>query len=98
MVERGGGTGFALETLQSLAIFGKLLGKELQGDAASEPCVFGLVHHAHAPAPELLDDSIVRDGLADHGGNTMPRSRSCYCGSERRPSSPGSTLSISASL
>ena len=28
--------------------------------------VFGLVHHAHAAAAELLDNAIVRDGLANH--------------------------------
>ncbi len=28
--------------------------------------VLGLVHHAHATATELLDDAVVRDGLANH--------------------------------
>ena len=30
-----------------------------------EAGVLGLVHHAHAAA-QLLDDAVVRDGLADH--------------------------------
>ena len=28
--------------------------------------VLGLIDHAHATASELLDDAVVRDGLADH--------------------------------
>ena len=31
-----------------------------------ESSVFGLVDHAHPTAAELLDDAVVRDGLADH--------------------------------
>jgi hypothetical protein len=27
--------------------------------------VFGFIHHAHAPATELFDDAVVRDGLPD---------------------------------
>ena len=33
---------------------------------ATELEVFRLVHHTHAPAAELLDDAVVRDGLTDH--------------------------------
>jgi hypothetical protein len=29
--------------------------------------VFGLVHHTHTAAPELLQDAILGDGFADHG-------------------------------
>jgi hypothetical protein len=32
-----------------------------------EACVFGLVHHTHTTAAELLDDAVMRDGLANHG-------------------------------
>src|SRR5438128_6957372 len=28
--------------------------------------VLSLVHHTHPPAPELLDDAVMRDGLPDH--------------------------------
>src|SRR5271169_3651110 len=28
--------------------------------------VLGLVDHTHSPAAQLLDDSVMRDGLADH--------------------------------
>jgi hypothetical protein len=33
--------------------------------------VFGFVDHTHPASPELLEDAIVRDGLADHGGFTL---------------------------
>src|ERR1700730_10650244 len=31
-----------------------------------QPSVLGLVHHTHPATTELLDDAVVRDGLADH--------------------------------
>jgi len=31
-----------------------------------QPGVFGLIGYAHAAATELLDDAVVRNGLADH--------------------------------
>ncbi len=33
-----------------------------------QPSVLGLVNDTHAPAAELLDDAVVRDGLADKLG------------------------------
>src|SRR5712692_3871359 len=92
MVEGGGGAGFALEALERLAIARKLLGQKLQGDAAAEARVFGLVHHAHTAATELLEDAIVRDGLADHEPSPIRRSRSWKRGSPRRLSNCGETL------
>src|SRR5712692_9495030 len=92
VVEGGGGARFALEALERLAIARKLLGQKLQGDAAAEARVFGLVNHAHAAAPELLNDAIVGNGLADHDPSPMRRSRSWKRGSPRRLSNRGSTL------
>jgi hypothetical protein len=31
--------------------------------------VFSFVHHPHPAAAQLLDDAVMRDGLADHGKN-----------------------------
>ena len=92
MVEGGGGARFALETLERLPIARKLLGQKLEGDAAAEARVFGLVDHTHSAGAELLDDSIVGDSLADHDPSPMRRSRSWKRGSPRRLSSCGSTL------
>jgi len=33
--------------------------------------VFGLIDHTHPPATELLENPIVRNGLADHGGTYL---------------------------
>jgi hypothetical protein len=40
--------------------------KKLERHKAPEPRVFSFVNHAHSAAPEFLDDSVMRDGLADH--------------------------------
>ncbi len=63
----------ALKTGQSLRISGHVLGQKLQGDETMEPGVLGLVHHTHPAPAELLDDAVVRDGLADHA-------QECYGG------------------
>ena len=66
MVESGGGVRLALETGQSLGVLGDVIGKKLQGDKAVQGYVLGLVDHTHPAAAQLLDDAVVRDGLADH--------------------------------
>src|SRR5712692_2479954 len=37
--------------------------------------VLSLVHHTHPPTAQLLDDPVMRDGLADHGG---PGTQGCH--------------------
>jgi hypothetical protein len=66
MVESGRSLGFALKTSQCLRVASNFIGQELEGYKTMEPGVFRLVDHAHAAATELLDDAVVRDGLADH--------------------------------
>ena len=66
MVQSGGRPGLALEAVQGLRVLGNIFRQELQSDKAVQPGVFGLVNHAHAAATELLDDAVMRDGLADH--------------------------------
>src|SRR5882672_7437266 len=66
MVQRGGSLGFALEAAECLRIFGNVVGQELEGNEAAELQVLSLVDHTHASAAELLNDAVVRDGLADH--------------------------------
>jgi hypothetical protein len=58
VAERGGGAGLTLLQV--------LLGQELERDLASEPCVLGLVHDAHASAAQPAEDAVVRDRFSDH--------------------------------
>ena len=43
------------------------LGQELGRDEAAQSGVLGLVNHTHAPDAQLLDDLVVRNGLASIG-------------------------------
>ena len=66
MVQRGGGFGFALEAAERLRILCDIVGQEFQRDKAVELDVLGLVDDTHPATAELLDNAVVRDGLADH--------------------------------
>ena len=66
MIESRGGACLAAEALQRLRVARHFVGQEFEGDEAAEVGVFGLVDDAHAAAAELVDDAVVRDGLADH--------------------------------
>src|SRR6266849_3941448 len=56
----------ALETLQSLAVFGDFLGKELQRDKAPELAVLSLIDDAHPTAAQPFNDAIVGYDLGNH--------------------------------
>jgi hypothetical protein len=47
-------------------IFGYVVGQELQGDETPELNILCFVNHTHPTTAELLNDAVVRDGLADH--------------------------------
>jgi hypothetical protein len=49
VVEGGGGTGFALESLAGLRVLGQRFGQELEGYATAEAPVFGFIDHSHTP-------------------------------------------------
>src|SRR6185369_13058582 len=66
MIEAGGGPRFPAEPFQHRGVFGDQLGQEFKSHHPAQLNVFGLVHNAHTPAAELLDDAVVRDRLADH--------------------------------
>ena len=55
-------------------VFGDFVGQKLQGDEAVELDVLGLVDNPHPATAQLLNDAVVRDGLADHA-------QECYGGS-----------------
>ena len=66
VVQRGRSLGLPLETAEGLCVVGEFVGKELQGDVATELQVFCLVHHAHAPTADLAEDAVMRNRLP-HG-------------------------------
>jgi hypothetical protein len=67
VVKRGGGTSLALEPLPGLGAGEVPLGEELQRHPAAQAGVLSLVDDTHTAAPDLAPDSVVRNGLADHG-------------------------------
>jgi hypothetical protein len=67
MVQGRGGTGLAAKSFERLRILGYIVGQEFEGDETPEFGVFGLIYHAHPTTSKLVDNSVVRDGLADHG-------------------------------
>ena len=73
VIQGGGSLRFALETSQSLRVFGHFVGQKFQGDEAVQAGVFGFIDHSHAAAAELLDDPIMRDGLAEQWKSLQPR-------------------------
>ena len=52
-------------------------GQGLEGDEAAEQGVAGLVDDAHAALPELLDDAVAVDRLADHRGPLVSPAGAC---------------------
>ena len=66
MVQSRRRTRFASEAFQGLRVLRHVIGEELQSHEAAEFGVLGLVDHTHAAPAELLDDAVVRNGLADH--------------------------------
>src|SRR5262249_47617220 len=70
VVEGGGGTGFALEALEGLAIVGEVVRQEFKCDKAAELGVLGFVNHTHAPASQFFDNAVVRNSLAYKGFGT----------------------------
>ncbi len=66
VVQGGRSLGFPLETAEGLRIVGELVGKELQGDVATELQVFRLIHQTHAPTADLAEDAVMGNRLP-HG-------------------------------
>src|SRR6267143_1622908 len=67
MIQCRGGLGLTLEASEHLRVACDVFGKELQRDETMEASILGLVDDSHTAATELLDDVVMRDGLADHG-------------------------------
>ena len=101
MIERRGGLRLALEAGQGLGVFSDVVGQKLERDEAVQSYVFSFVYHAHAATAELLENSIMRDGLADHGISRCFRPihlRDAGCVSQRAAGSGGVLIWFSTGL
>jgi hypothetical protein len=67
--------GFCLpaEALQRLWVIRQIFGQKFERHKPAETGVLGFVDDTHASAPKLLQDAVMRDGLADHEAG--PRKR-----------------------
>ena len=66
MVERRGRFRLPAKPFKCLMVAGHVFRQKLEGHKPVEAGVLRFVNHTHAPATELRDDAVVRDGLADH--------------------------------
>jgi hypothetical protein len=66
MIEGGSSLCFALKAAQGLRVADDLVRQKLQSDETVKASVFRFVDYTHPAAAELLDDAVVRDGLAHH--------------------------------
>jgi len=57
--------GLPLEAAEGLCVVGEVVGKELEGNMATELQVFRLVHNAHAPAADPAEDAVMGDRLTN---------------------------------
>jgi len=72
MVQRRRRLRFAPEAGNRLGIAGDALRKKLESHEAVQSGILSFVHHTHAAATELLDDAVMRNGLADQfEGNSV---------------------------
>jgi len=63
VVQRGRSFRLPLETAEGLCVVGEFVGKELQGDVATELEVLRLIHNAHAPTADPAEDAVVGNRL-----------------------------------
>src|SRR5262249_28856018 len=74
VIQRRSGLRLPLEPGKHLRVAGYFWREELQGDEPMQAGVLGFIDHTHAASAELLQDAVMRDGLADHGATP------CYAG------------------
>ena len=73
MVQCRSSLSLPLKAGQCLWVLGYFIRQKLQCDKSVQGYVLGLVDDTHPAAAELLDDAVVRDGLADQmEGNSTP--------------------------
>jgi hypothetical protein len=66
MVQCGSSLGLTLKAAECLRVFGYVVRQEFEGDKPAQLHILSFVDHSHPATAELLDDAVMRDGLADH--------------------------------
>src|SRR5215472_8622193 len=66
MIERGGSKRFPAQAFERTRVVGYFFRHKFQRDVAAKLRVLRLVYNAHSAVAQLLDDAVVRDGVADH--------------------------------
>ena len=66
VIEAGGGLRFLHEALALVGVLDAIAREHLEGHEPVQARVPGLVHGAHAPLAEDLDDLVVQQVLTDH--------------------------------
>jgi hypothetical protein len=84
VVQRRGSLGFSQKTRQCLWVLGYIIRKKLKRDKAMKASVLGFVDDTHTAATELLEDTVVRDGLSDE--RVGPRHNAAILGCDSRAS------------
>ena len=79
MVQRRSRLRLAPKSSPAPAISRHILRQKLQSHEAMQRGVLSLVHHAHAAAAKFLENSIMRDSLANHGCDAVLGDE-CYVG------------------
>ncbi len=80
MVQRRSRLRLALKAAECLGILGHFIGQKLECDKTMQPRVFRFVNHTHPAAAKLVDNAVMRNGLADHGfANPKAGERRCGC-------------------
>ncbi len=73
MIQGRCGPRFPAESFQYRWVLGHEVGQKFERHQAAQLGVLSFVNHTHPAAPQLLDDAVVRDGMADHLGARMLR-------------------------
>src|ERR1700758_3313475 len=67
VIKRGSRPRLPLEALKQLGVPGHIRRKKLQGHAATELGVLGLVHHTHTTRAQFTQNLVMQERLADEG-------------------------------
>src|SRR5580698_9241933 len=65
MVQRGGSLGLALKPLEGFWVARQRNRKKFQSNTSPQANIFRFENHPHAATAQILDNAVVRDGLAD---------------------------------